>query len=182
MSGQIAFRKSGLTSARNKFVSVNIGVASYANGKAEVDFEKLKITSGFGVIPEIILNTPEGAAPTIKLEAAASEDVDNIVYCVYAANEDEQLSFIKEVTSNTPGANRDFEVTLPVGSLENFTDAYVFAYGIKNVSEAGKIKLENYIMSELSVSGLLGGVVNVIRSLSISDYSLTETRGMHKEL
>lgn len=174
----IAFRKSGLTSARNQFVSVNIGLATFSDEKAKVQVDRLDLTGGVGALPGLTFVHGEGNNGTISLNNAAAENIDRVLYFVYSGNTEEQLSLTAQLSSSTPGNGRTFEVTVSNDVIDGFEHNYIFAYGVKNLSEAGKTKFDNYYIGETATGPLYGGVVEILRTLSASEYSLTETQGI----
>jgi hypothetical protein len=167
MSGQIAFRKSELTSARNKFVSYNISKTYMNNEKAQVDLRSLSLTGSSISIGEIVATRTSEEVLSVAFADAMPANISKVVYVVYKSDENDQLQFIAEQVVSEAGPGRTFPTT---SAVPNET-LVVFAYGIIETSQKAKVVLENYIVNVADDMGF----VNILRSLTASDYKLTAT-------
>lgn len=167
MSGQIAFRKSELTSARNKFVSYNISKTYIDEGNAHVDLLSLSLTGSSISIGEINATRSSETVLSVAFAAAVPANISKVVYVVYKSDANDQLQFVAEKVVSEAGEGRTFPTTIdvPNEALD------VFAYGIIETSQKAKVVLDNYTANVANDMG----VVAVFRSLTASDFKLTAT-------
>lgn len=166
LSQTIGFQKKGLVSARNQFISANIGKCTFADGKASVLLYELDLTGANASFPELAAN-PEG--PT-SLATAAPANVNAVLYAVYGVGEDGQLQLADQKIVSVAGANNTFPTTL-VYPGTNVGDSYVlFAYGIQNNGKAGIVSYENYSATVSEEVALL----SYVRSVIVKGGSLTK--------
>lgn len=167
MSGQIAFRKSGLTSARNKFVAANIKNAAITNGDAVSALTNLTLTGGNISISSLAAERTAETTISLALENAAPANVKRVVYVVYKGSEDAKLEFVGEKVVSEAGQNRTFETTMAAPN----DYLIVYAYGIIENTSKAKVAFDNYNVDVNADESL----VDVINSLLSSDYTLTAT-------
>ena len=167
LASSIAFRKQGLVSARNKFVSANIGKATMEEGTATIDLFEIDLTGSSAPLPNVTTVDGSGGVRTIKLAAAAPADVARVVYGVYKRGTDGQLALVQNIVVEEAGDNRDFPTEL------QFTTGHhiIYAYGIKDKTSKATVKFENYEANDDVTYAML----DVLNSLSVSDYALTAT-------
>lgn len=174
LAGAIAFRKKGLVSARNQFVSKNIGLCTYsAEDGAECSLMELDLTGGALSLPEVQATDGSGSV-TVTLKASAPADIARVVYVGCVITDDNKLE-LKEIQSiSTPGAGRTFSASLGIAE----GNIVVYAFGIKDANASVTTKFENYEASATERNAALA----VLRSLSASDYTLSVTRSTHVEI
>lgn len=123
----LGFKKIGLVSARNQFVSKNIGFATYENGKASVLIQSLQLTPGTIAAPVIDASRPSGASNfSVDLSDGQNSVFEKIVL-VSAKRVDEsnlQVLEVKIVDKNSSGS---FDTATISGTD---SAAVVFAYGV----------------------------------------------------
>lgn len=167
LASTIAFRKQGLVSARNKFVSANIGKATMEEGAASIDLMDLDLTGSSAPLGNISATAGSGGAYTIKLASAAPADVARVVYGVYKRGTDGQLALVQNVVVQEAGENRDFQAEVQLTSGHHI----IYAYGIKDKTSKATVKFEDYETNDDVTFAML----DVLNSLSVSDYALTAT-------
>lgn len=174
LSTSIALRKMKMQSPRNRFVSENMRFVTFDNNEATIDLTDINITGGASPMEEISVSRAQGNNLTIALASAAASDIQRVVYNIYKTTEFSKLQFVKEVMVSEAGAGRTFSTTIEVPEV----NVLVLAYGIKDVTSKASTKFKEYqaAVSENSA------VVDVLKSLSVSDYVLTETVGAINEL
>lgn len=136
----LAIPKDGLKSARNQFVSKNIGNATFAENTAEVDYEKLQITGGSAAMPELGNVDYADGHVTGALASAAPEDITAVVYCVFKLDSKMQLSLQASSVIETAGAGRTFPFDMEVQG----ETLIVYAYGLKTGTTGFDMKYEDY--------------------------------------
>lgn len=136
----LAIPKDGLKSARNQFVSKNIGNATFADNTAEVDYEKLQITAGSAAMPELGNVAYADGHVTGALASAAPEDITAVVYCVFKLDSKMQLSLQASSVIETAGAGRTFPFDMEVQG----ETLIVYAYGLKTGTTGFDMKYEDY--------------------------------------
>ena len=166
----LAFKKNGLVSARNQFVSKNIGLCTYsdANG-AEIDLEKLRITSGNTALPF--------AASNIVYD-------DGNFLCQINGNDVEGLDALVMVSverqaNGSAGALKIYDVQVfPASEISPTNqpaigagngETMVMVYGIKYTSSTSSDRYENYDWQAASTDAVLG----VLNSISLAGASFT---------
>ena len=139
----IAFKKKGLVSARNQFVSANIGLCTFENNQAELDISKLDLTGSNAALPALELSAGEQGSVTANLVSAAAADVDAVLYALVNQAENNKLEVKDVKIATTPGANRSFVTQLQGASGSDC----VYAYGIKYTDDASRKRYTDYVAS-----------------------------------
>lgn len=140
----LAIPKDGLKSARNQFVSKNIGNATFADNTAEVDYGKLQITGGSAAMPELGNVAYADGRVSGALASAAPEDISAVVYCVFKLDSKLQLSLQASSVVETAGAGRTFPFNMEVQG----ETLIVYAYGLKTGTSGLDMKYEDYEISD----------------------------------
>lgn len=171
LASSLAFRKKGLVSARNQFVSANIGKCTYESAGEEkgarIDVNLLDITGASGAFPELTDITIEDNKLKVALATAAPADVKRVVYAAYWWNPLHQLVKLDEQIVSVAGDGRTF----PVEFDDNSKAVVVYAYGIKDTTSKATTKFDEYEIQDQSDIA----AVDVLMSLSVADYALTQT-------
>lgn len=136
----LAIPKDGLKSARNQFVSKNIGNATFADNTAKVDYEKLQITGGSAAMPELGNVAFADGHVTGALASAAPEDITAVVYCIFKLDSKLQLSLQASSVVETAGDGRTFPFDMEVQG----ETLIVYAYGLKTGTTGFDLKYEDY--------------------------------------
>lgn len=161
------FAKQGLVSARNQFVSKNIGLATFAADEASVDVTALQLTPSNVAFPALVIAQGDPGEIDVELNSAAAADIKRVAYFVYRQNIDKKLEFVATQIVDEAGASRTFATT-----FENVAGKLVvYAYGIKDNSVSATIRYENYVNAQSEEEATLS-VISLFRS---ADYSLTAT-------
>ena len=159
----IAFPKKGLVSARNQFISANIGKCTFENNQAKIDINVLDLTGGSGAFPAAI-RVGEGM---VELQTAAPAGVNAVLYAAYKEDTNGQLTLVDQKINETAGSNNKFQtdLALPEGEV------WLVTYGIKNNGSASQISYEDYSVENASDKGVL----SYVRAIVVRGGSLTET-------
>lgn len=166
LAPSLGFKKNGLISARNQFVSKNIGLATYENGKASVLIQSLQLTPGTIAAP--LFSVGRGV-DTTDFEVALDDEANNVYEKIVIASakrvDESNLQLIEvKVAEKNGGGSFGSEVL-------NGTDeeGVVFAYGVVAGSSKQKGNYGEAIVDaaqtgvELSVS-----IMNYIRNATLS--------------
>lgn len=165
----LAFRKDGLKSARNQFISKNIGNVSYSDNTASVNLPAMQLTAGTTAIPAISVSRDGTTALNVALAADASNICARVVYVAMKKNADGSVQYLDSAVVETAGADGTFPGTLAYSADE----VVVYAYGIKDVSANASSIFGNYsVTTGTQVASLLAN-----RSMSTSDFAFTKTVG-----
>lgn len=165
----LAFRKQGLVSARNRFVSVNNEYVTSAGGTAQVSYENLQLADGNRGLPAITAARDASTGISLALLESASATCSRVVYIVGKKSSEHQIQIVSSVVVSTAGADGTFPVTIPNVDGE----LCIWAYGMKDNNAAASAKFGNYqVATGQDIAKLI-----VERRLSASDYSFTQTRG-----
>lgn len=163
----IAFKKQGLVSARNQFVSANLGFASYENDEAKIDLTKVTLTGGSAYIPAVAYDAVAAGELPLHLSAQVGEGVKAVVYVIanYEIGGQFKLVNVKAVTD--AGANGDFPTTMS----EPEFNAVIFAYGITSFGSANGANYDAYEVEDANGNAVL----SVIQKIIASGSSFTKT-------
>ncbi len=164
----IAFKKKGLVSARNQFVSANIGLVTFENGQAELPINGIDLTGSKAEIPSIRAVQGEGGGLNVNLTSAAAADVDGVLYASVHQTSKNQLEVIEAKIATTPGEARTFAAQLQSGG----DPECVYAYGIKYTNEAARQRYADYVADIATDSATL----DVESRDILSGASFTRTR------
>lgn len=163
----IGFAKMGLVSARNQFVSKNIGLTSYADNEASVDITGLELTGSSVPFPSLVVDDAGSGSISVVLEASAASDIKRVAYFVYEVTDDTKLRYVASAIESEGGEDRNFPHAFNVGSGK----FVVYAYGIKDNNTTATIKYEEYAANYADAEATLA-VESLFRS---SAYGLTKS-------
>lgn len=137
----IAFKKKGLVSARNQFISANIGKCTFENNQASIAITSIDLTGSVTPLPDFEATKGEANAIAVNLLSGAAQNVDAIVYVAVKQTPEFKLEIIDSKVVTTPDDDRTFGTTLQ-GSAD---EVVVYAYGIISASNTSRVSYENYI-------------------------------------
>lgn len=169
MAPVIAIPKSGAVTSRNMFVKKNMPLVIGTEDGAQLVYENLQLTSGTRALPGIYVEREAGKLK-IGLLQAPTGNISRVAYCAFAKDSEGQLSYEWSIVSSTPGAKGTFDVeTNDIVSL----DVIFYAYGMVDTNAKATAAFENYhVDSATDLAKLIA-----TRKISLSDFSLTKTRG-----
>ena len=169
MSPVIAIPKNGLVSARNAFIRKNMDLITAMQGTAQMMFAKIQLTNGSIPLPAVSAAFLANNHFVFELASAPGDSVSRVVYSLFKKTVDGKLQFYKSYVTETPGSDNLY--TMDVEGLDG--EIAVYAYGIKDLSTAAKVKYDNYnIASGEEIAKLVS-----TRTMSASDYQFTKTSG-----
>lgn len=169
MAPAIVIPKDGMVSARNRFISRNMDSVIATDGEAQVTYENLQITTGNVGLPAIYAARAEGTGViSVNLSTAPSVDVSRVVYIMYKKTQG-QMEYVASRIVTTRGENNNFPASFPATS----GDVILYAYGMRDNNSNASAKFANYnVASATDIAKLVAN-----RSIALSDYSFTQTRG-----
>lgn len=169
MAPVIAIPKSGTVTSRNMFVKKNMPLVIGTEDGAQLVYENLQLTSGTRALPGIYVEREAGKLK-IGLLQAPTGNISRVAYCAFAKDSEGQLSYEWSIIASTAGAQGTFDVeTKDIVSL----DVVFYAYGMIDTNSKATATFENYhVDSATDLAKLIA-----TRKLSLSDFSLTKTRG-----
>lgn len=165
----IVIPKEGLKSSRNLFIKKNIGSVDANDGIAQVTYENLQITNGNAALPAIHIVRGQSTGVRVYLEDRSDASVSRVVYILYKKTSEQTLQYVQSVVVE----NATTDGTFPGQLLYVEGDIVVFAYGMKDLSNKATAKYDNYNVE----SGLDIAQLAMSRTISMSDYQFTQTRG-----
>lgn len=158
----LGFKKQGLISARNQFVSKNIGLCSFADDKAICYLINLQLANGSAGFPLVQASRSSETAVAVQLDSDASAQCDRVVYVAAIVDDNDNL-IVTDVKVAEPGLNGLFGESVKVTGAEG----YVYAYGAKFTSATAKASYENYIVDTgTEDASLLTGMMAKLREAS----------------
>lgn len=164
----IAIPRSGAASSRNLFVKKNYGLMTFTNSQAEIQLDRVQLTSSVVGFPNVVVTRAES---NIRVELGQlPAEIDRVVYVGLVKRPDNSLSVLGSVVATTPGTPAQaFVANLPSSVYE----VVVLAYGIRDNSESARA-----IFGDLTaVSAEQVAKLIVTRTLTDSDITVTETAG-----
>ena len=165
----IAIQREGLKTPRNLFISKNYDIVSYANNEAQIALQDMQLTNSAIALSSF---TAERSASKINVELTQdmSGSLDRVVYLVLSCPSNQELIPQGSIVVSTPGADGTF-----AGQLDDVEgNIVIYAYGIRDNNAASRVKF-----SDLGVDpGQTVAKIVASRTLSSTDFSLTETRGL----
>lgn len=170
LSQTIGFQKKGLVSARNQFISANIGKCTFENGEAKVEVAGLDLTGGSAKIPVPAFSGENG----VQLSAAAPASVNAVLYAIYKRGADNQLNLVGQKIVSVAGENNNFPTTIEHDS--GFM--VIYAYGILNNGKASILSYEDYVANLTQDEATL----QYVRSVVVRGGSLSATAGAIEEI
>lgn len=170
----LGFTKNGLVSARNQFVSKNIGKTTYANGTATVQLEAIDLTGSSLGLPAIETTTDENDRCSVMLANSAPEGVSRVVYAAFLKNEQEKLVLVDKIVVSEPGLDRSFEGTLDTGTGK----FVVYAYGVCDTNADATARYQNYVAERPETTAIL----EISRMVKAGDANLTMSQAVHYSL
>lgn len=169
-SNVLAFRKDGMKSARNLFISKNIVNVSFADSTATINLPAMQLTAGSVAIPAVTAVRDGSTALNVALAGDASKVCARVVYVAMLKTADGSVQFHDSAVVETAGADGTFAGSLAPAAGE----VVVYAYGIKDVSANAASIFGNYsVTTGTQVASLIAS-----RSLSASDFGFTKTVGV----
>lgn len=166
----LAFRKNGMVSARNQFISKNIVNVTFAGETASINLPAMQLTGGTTAIPVVTAQRDGTTAINVALEGDASKICARVVYVAMLKTADGSVQYLDSAVVSTAGTGGTFAGTLAYAAGE----VVVYAYGIKDVSDNASSIFGNYAVSTgTQVASLVAS-----RSLSASDFAFTKTTGV----
>lgn len=165
----IVIPKEGLKSSRNLFIKKNISSVDAQDGVAQVTYENLQITNGNAALPAIHILRSQGAGVQVNLDERSDASVSRVVYILYKKTSEQTLQYVQSVVAE----NATTEGNFPAQFLYVEGDIVIFAYGMKDLNSKATAKYANYNVE----SGLDIAKLAMTRTISLSDFQFTQTRG-----
>lgn len=165
----IVIPKDGLKSSRNLFIKKNFSSVQAESGIAQVTYENLQITAGNAALPAIHVLRSQTGGVVVNLDERADGAVTRVVYAMYRKTSESTLQYVQSIIVEDAGTDGTF-----LGQMYYMEgDIVIFAYGMKDLSGKASAKYSDYNVQ----SGLDIAKLSMARSLSLSDYQFTQTRG-----
>lgn len=175
LAPSLAYTKTGLVSARNKFVKRNFGSSYALNGVAQCSYENLQLTEGNLGLPGIVATAAvnEGSRYlNLMFTEEPSKNISRIVWTVYSKSEEGKLNYITSVVNST---RQETEGVFFYSNIQNVPegDLVIYAYGMIDTSESATARYgELNVVTGSDLARLVA-----TRSISFTDYQFTQTRG-----
>lgn len=167
LAAALGFAKQGLVSARNQFVSKNIGLATFENNEAQITLTDVQLTNSQISLPALRPEQVLQGTLIVKLADSAAADIKRVVYVVYEKQADNTLRYVASQIVSDGGASNDFPATFNTGEMT----AIVYAYGVKDNSVDATIRYENYVAPQAGQTATL----DVISLFRTGGYGLTKS-------
>lgn len=160
LSSALAFRKNGLVSARNQFVSKNIALCSFENDKADVDVTGISLTPRDTYKCLLTVLNTQGGDHSAQVTIPAGANFEKIIVVEVGRNNDETLS-VKNITAVDVDAQERVDVPLEFVEAGDFCAVY----GIKFNGQTNRTKFDDYYLEAAANDAVL----EINRALAISN-------------
>lgn len=176
LSQSMAFTKTGLVSARNKFVKRNFANTYALNGVAQASYENLQLTEGNLGLPAISIqvDTTTGREIRAYFSENPASNISRVIYSVFLKTDEGKLSYIKSVivTDRIDGEDVGEYFVMPYQVVPE-GDIVIYAYGMIDTSESATAHYgELNVVTGSDLARLVA-----TRSISFDDFQFTQTRG-----
>ena len=170
MAPVIAIPRRGAMSSRNLFLKRNYSLATYSANQADVTLQSVQLTESVVALGAFQSVRRDAEKIVASLNPSSVEGaINRVVYALFAKMSDNSLEFAGSTVVSAPGVANTWEATLPLRNEE----VVIYAYGIRDNTEAAKAKFGNLEAETAeSVAKLLVSSV-----LTSSDVTLTKTIG-----
>lgn len=170
----IAIPRIGAASSRNLFVKKNYGLLTFTNSQAEVQLDKIQLTSSVVGMPSVVATRGDNGT-RVELAQLPSE-IDRVVYVGLVKRPDNSLALLGTTVVSEPGTpGQAFVGSLP-GSQRgptSYNEVVVLAYGVRDNTDAAKAVFGDLqAVTAEQIAKLL-----VTRTLLETDVTVTETVG-----
>lgn len=146
----LAFIKKGLVSARNQFVSKNIGFVEWEDDEAKIDMSLLQLTPSSTAMTPIIATRGDNDDVNVLLDSRGAKDFDKVVY-ITVMHDGENKAVVIDTVVADPGAGNTFAATLAGGDEQ----LYIYAYGVRFTSASALTKFNEYFLNESGNDAIL---------------------------
>lgn len=143
MAPVIVIPKSGLVSARNRFVKKNIPLATYADDKASIELSNIQLTDSNITFPNLVVES--GANPlavAVELTSPVTGLFEKVRYALFKKTEDSKLQLIAqavvEVSTSTGGYAQHSFTPVTEGEF------VVYGYGMNPKNASASVGYNNY--------------------------------------
>lgn len=177
MAPVIVIPKSGLVSARNRFVKKNIPLATYADDRASIELVDIQLTDSNISLPNVtIASASKEDGIDVEMMSNVSGLFEKIRYALFKKTEDAKLQLIatKVVEVNNTGsdvATAHFD--------QNANGEYiVYAYGMNPKNTSSSVGYNNY---ETVVGKTTADLDSSLR-ISTYNYNFSVTKGDEIEI
>lgn len=160
LSPALAFKKDGLVSARNQFVSKNIALCSFENDKADVDVTSISLTPRDTYKCPLTVRNLQDGGHSVQVSIPAGANFEKIIVVEVGRNNDDTISVMNITAADVDAQDR---VEVPLEYLG--AGDYCAVYGIKFNGQANRAKFDNYYMETAANDAVL----EINRALAISN-------------
>lgn len=170
MEPGIMFVKNGLVSARNQFVSKNIGLATYGESapeQASIDLTKIQLTPSNVDMRPLGGCTLSAGILNIQLADDNGKTFTRVVYVIYKKTAGGELAYYASKSVTEPGVNG----TYPTSMSFNGSHAVVYAFGVNDKNSNATIRYENYVAEQ----GEADATLDTLKLFKTADYGLTKS-------
>lgn len=143
MAPVIVIPKNGLVSARNRFVTKNIPLATYADDKASIVLTAIQLTDSSTSLPALDASSAAGQ-PTIDVELSGNVSglFEKVRYVLFKKTEDAKLQLVAQHVHEVNSSMEDFAQYTFTGVTEG--NYVIYAYGMNPKNASASVGYNNY--------------------------------------
>lgn len=143
MAPVIVIPKSGLVSARNRFVKKNLPLATYADDKASIELAAIQLTDSNASLPNLLVSsTGEAGIINVELDSSVSGIFEKVRYCVFKKTENSKLQLVKTEVVTVDAEDRpNAEISIRDLTTGNYV---IYAYGMNPKNASASVGYNNY--------------------------------------
>ena len=143
MAPVIVIPKSGLVSARNRFVKKNIPLATYADDKASIELVDIQLTDSNASLPGLTLETMgENQSIAVGLVNDVDDSYEKVRYALFLKTEDAKLQLVAQAVVNVTDSGKSKAPHMFTGLING--EYVVYAYGMNPKSSSASVGYNNY--------------------------------------
>ena len=169
MANTIAIPRKKLVSARNGFISKNFDLSFASDGEAGITLENVQLTEGRSGLAQITATRNSSTGIDVALAENSASMHSRVVWIIYKKTSEQKLQMVASKVATDAGENGTFPKHFDYVSGE----IIIYAYGMKDTNAKATAKYNDlYVQSGTDIAQLVA-----TRSLSLTDYQFSETRG-----
>lgn len=177
MAPVIVIPKNGLVSARNRFVTKNIPLATYADNKASIELTDIQLTESQVSLPAMDApDTSGGNSIGVGFSVPFANVAKQVMYALFKKTEDAKLQLVGVKFAEVEEEAASFAYVL--FSNLNKGEYVVYAYGMNPKNASASVGYNNYDTEAGETTADLESTLRV----STYNYNFTKTVAAEAEL
>lgn len=171
MAPVIVIPKSGLVSARNRFVKKNFPLATYADEQAAIELKNIQLTDSTTSFPDLVVEDGSDAKSIhVELSSPATGLYEKVRYALFKKTDDDKLQLVAQAVVNVSATETDYADNDFTGLSSG--DYVAYGYGMNPKNASASVGYNNYE----AVSGETNAILDTTARISTYNYNFTATK------